>query len=74
MNTNDMYYNPYAYGNPFQAPPYNTYTTSGFNDIKERLNRLERQTKRLEQRLSRLENPYTNKINNTEPDNNMYIM
>ena len=58
------------------ATPMNTYTTSQFNDINERLNRLERQVKRLDQRLTRLETPYanTNNFSNNEPDNNMYMM
>lgn len=60
---------------PSQMMP-NTYTTSQFNDINERVNRLERQIKRLDQRLTRLETPYanTNNLSNNEPDNNMYMM
>lgn len=55
--------------------PNNTYTNSQFNDMNERLNRLERQVKRLDQRLTRLETPYANTKNFTnEPDNNMYMM
>ena len=53
----------------------NTYTNSWFNDITERLNRLERQVKRLDQRLTRLETPYANNMKYyNEPDNNMYMM
>ena len=54
----------------------NSYTTSQFNDMNERISRLERQVKRLDQRLTRLETPYANTTNlkNTEPDNNMYMM
>lgn len=53
----------------------NNYSTSQFNDINERISRLERQVKRLEQRLTRLENPYSNNMKyNNEPDNNMYMM
>ena len=53
----------------------NTYTSSQFNDMNERINRLERQVKRLDQRLARLETPYANTNNfQNEPDNNMYIM
>lgn len=54
----------------------NNYTTNQFNDINERVNRLERQIKRLDQRLTRLETPYANvnQFNNNEPDNNMYMM
>jgi len=55
--------------------PINTYTNSQFNDINERVSRLERQIKRLDQRLTRLETPYANTNNfNVEPDNNMYMM
>lgn len=54
----------------------NNYATSQFNDMNERVSRLERQVKRLEQRLTRLETPYANSNNlfNNEPDNNMYMM
>lgn len=53
----------------------NNYTNSWFNDITERLNRLERQVKRLDQRLTRLETPYANTNNyNQDVDNNMYMM
>ena len=50
-------------------------SNSQFNDLKERVSRLERQIKRLDQRLTRLETPYanSNKLNN-EPDDSMYIM
>lgn len=55
--------------------PNNTYQTSQFNDMTERIGRLERQVKRLDQRLTRLETPYANTNNfNQEPDNNMYMM
>ena len=51
--------------------PNNNY----FNDINERLNRLERQVKRIDQRLTRLETPYANTNNyNQDIDNNMYMM
>ena len=52
------------------------YGTSQFNDINDRIDRLERQVKRLDQRLTRLETPYANSGNlyNNEPDNNMYMM
>jgi septation ring formation regulator EzrA len=55
----------------------NSYFTSQFNDINERIERVERQIKRLDQRLTRLETPYANSNNNlynNEPDNNMYMM
>lgn len=54
----------------------NTYANSQFNDMNERVSRLERQVKRLEQRITRLETPYANSNNfmNSEPDNNMYMM
>ena len=53
----------------------NNYSTSQFNDMNERISRLERQIKRIDQRLTRLETPYANnlKYDNT-PDNNMYMM
>lgn len=55
--------------------PMNTYANSQFNDMNERINRLERQVKRIDQRLTRLETPYANTNNfNQEPDNNMYMM
>ena len=61
-------------GMPTQMPA-NTYANSQFNDINERVSRLERQVKRLDQRLTRLETPYANTNNFTqEPDNNMYMM
>ena len=56
---------------------YNSsYGSSQFNDINERLDRLERQVKRLDQILTRLETPYanSNSLYNNEPDNNMYMM
>lgn len=64
---------------PTQMPnqmTQNTYATSQFNDMNERINRLERQVKRLDQRLTRLETPYanTNATQTNEPDNNMYMM
>lgn len=53
----------------------NNYSTSQFNDLNERIGRLERQVKRLDQRLTRLETPYANNMKyNNEPDNNMYMM
>ena len=53
----------------------NNYATGQFNDMNERINRLERQVKRLDQRLTRLETPYANNMKyNNEPDNNMYMM
>lgn len=55
--------------------PTNTYANSQFNDMNERIGRLERQVKRLDQRLTRLETPYANtNMLNQEPDNNMYMM
>ena len=87
MNDRDMYYSSYGYGGymPIQGQPnmfpsspieipQNSYSSSKFNDITERINRLERQVKRLDQRLTRLETPYANNLTNNEPDNNMYIM
>ena len=78
MNDRDMYYgyNGFVPVNSFQ-PQFNNqfqsdnYTMSIYNDIEERIKRLERQVKRLDQRLTRIETPYAN---NNEPDNNMYIM
>lgn len=62
-------------GMPNQTPLNNTYASGQFNDMNERLARLERQVKRLDQRLTRLETPYANTNNYpTEPDNNMYMM
>lgn len=54
----------------------NTYANSQFNDMNERISRLERQVKRLDQRLTRLETPYANQnmLHGNEPDNNMYMM
>ena len=52
-----------------QTPPIiNNYSNSQFNDLNERVSRLERQIKRLD-------TPYanSNKLNN-EPDDSMYIM
>ena len=55
--------------------PANNYANSQFNDMNERVSRLERQVKHLDQRLTRLETPYANTNNfNQEPDNNMYMM
>ena len=73
MTNRDMYYNPYNFGfTPLNNEIPQNYTTPQFNDMNERLNRLERQIKRLDQRLTRLETPYANNTN--EPDNNMYMM
>ena len=78
MNERDMFYNGYSYGGFAPMQPYsnpmmpNNYTSSQFNDMNERIGRLERQIKRLDQRLNRLETPYAN--NSLEPDNNMYMM
>lgn len=54
----------------------NNYATGQFNDMNDRVSRLERQIKRVDQRLTRLETPYANTNNflNNEPDNNMYMM
>ena len=55
----------------------NNYTNSQFNDIIDRVERLERRVRRLDQRLTRLETPYANNnsnLYNNEPDNNMYMM
>ena len=87
MNDRDMYYGGYGYSgfmpvSSFQpnlnAQPQisnygtpNNYTMGIYNDMNERLERLERQVKRLDQRLNRLETPYSN---SSEPDNGMYIM
>ena len=64
--------------NPNQMPmtmSNNTYASSQFNDMTERISRLERQVKRLDQRLTRIETPYANMNNlNSEPDNDMYMM
>ena len=76
MNNRDMYYG-YAGFNPMGMPINtennmpNNYVDGLFNDMNNRIERLERQIKRLDQRLSRLEVPYAN---NNEPDNDMYIM
>lgn len=72
MNERNMYYGGYPTIN--QQPLPNNYTNSQFNDMNERINRLERYIKRLDQRLTRIETPYINKEANQEPDNNMYIM
>lgn len=88
MKDRDMYYGSYGYGGfaPMPNTPNqmmsmipnsnnNGYAMGQFNDINERINRLERQVKRLDQRLVRLETPYANSNNyNNEPDNNMYMM
>lgn len=87
MKDRDMYYGGYGYsgftpipGMTDQVPNIgygqvsnnsNNYVNSQFNDIIERIERLERRVKRLDQRLTRLETPYAN---NNEPDNNMYMM
>ena len=64
-----------SYSPDMQTMPTNTYANSWFNDMNERINRLERQVKRLDQRLTRIETPYANTNNfNQEPDNNMYMM
>ena len=91
MKDRDMYYGQYGYRGFYpmpnmsnqmngipqnQTPPIiNNYSNSQFNDLNERVSRLERQIKRLDQRLTRLETPYanSNKLNN-EPDDSMYIM
>ena len=89
MKDRDMYYGNYGYGGfiplnnganiPNQMPGIidntgNNYANSFFNDINDRLDRLERQIKRLDQRLTRIETPYANNNYNNEPDNNMYMM
>ena len=51
------------------------YLNGQFNDINERVSRLERQIKRIDQRLTRLETPYANSTNfPSDGDNNMYMM
>lgn len=45
-----------------------------YNNIENRLDRIENQIKSINQRLTRLETPYNNSSNSNEPDNNMYIM
>ena len=82
MNNRDMYYGSYGFipqnetqvmQIPISYPAQYTYKSNQINDMNERINRIERQIKRLDQRLTRIETPYIN-TNNTEPDNNMYIM
>ncbi len=71
MNNREMYYG-YTPINSFMGMPSdNNFTNSIINDMKMRIERLERQIKRIDQRLMRLEAPYAN---NNEPDNDMYIM
>ena len=78
MNDRDF---AYGYGGFFpmngnnlgmQYPTSNSYSISQFNDMNDRISRLERQMKRIEQRLVRLETPYSN--SNNDSDNNMYMM
>ena len=80
MKDRDMFY---GYGGFYPlnnqiSPSYlfddTNYNTSFFNDLNNRLDRLERQLKRLDQRLTRIEAPYANNIHSNEPDNNMYMM
>ncbi len=82
MSDRDMYYGGYGGFIPInqmpntsnQVPVNNSYFNGQFNDMTERISRLERQVKRLEQRLTRLEVPYANKDFGNDTDNNMYIM
>ena len=88
MDNRDMYYGYGGYTPMFsygQQVPVNTgnasnlnipnnYTNSIFNDMINRVERLERQVKRLDQKLTRLEAPYSTNTNNNEDDNDMYIM
>lgn len=84
-----MYYNSYGYSGVLPNMPggfmnqvpgtmipqnNNNYSINQWNDINERISRLERQVKRLDQRLTRIETPYANQNYNNEPDNNMYMM
>ena len=53
----------------------NNYANGQFNDMNERISRLERQVKRIDQRLTRIETPYANSGNySQEVDNSMYMM
>ena len=75
MKERDMFYD---FGGFYPLPNQNNtnnYNINYLDDFNKRIERLERQIKRLDQRLTRLETPYaTNNYNNTEPDNNMYMM
>lgn len=72
MYQNNMYPNN-TY--PNDNTPNNIYVnnSSSYNNLDNRLSRLENQIKLINNRLSRLENSYNNNYNN-EPDNNMYMM
>lgn len=61
-------------GSATNTPTNSNYMNNWYNDINDRVDRLERQVKRLDQRLTRLETPYANNNYNNEPDNNMYMM
>ena len=73
MNQNLMTQPQSQYGN------YN-YDNNYYNNLNNRITRLENQIKLINQRLTRLEAPYTTSTNNTtniynnEPDSNMYMM
>ena len=82
MNNRDMYYG-YGEFTPMNQIPFNgvdnnlpnsNYNNSIINDMKNRIERLERQINRIDQRLTRLEVPYSNNNFNNEPDGDMYIM
>ena len=89
MNEREMYYNSYGYTNanpnmmggfmPNMMMPNMQNNNDFFNDINNRINRLERNVKRLDQRISRLETPYgnngnTTNIYNEQPDSSLYML
>lgn len=73
-NNRDMYYGNYGYfGPPNNQMMGPMMPNMNFNDLENRLLKIENQIKRLDQRITRLETPYQSN-NYNEPDSSMYMM
>ena len=76
MENRDMFYNSFGYSSGFPnqiIQPNMMFPTQSnqFNDVENRITRIEKQINRLNQRITRLETP-NNSYN--EPDNNLYML
>ena len=72
----NMYPNQIYPNNPNDNTPNNIYVnnSSSYDNMDNRISRIENQIKQINNRLNRLESTYKSNNYNNEPDNNMYMM